>query len=273
MALSQAKILIVGAGEMAQLAGQALKMHNAENISVINRTYSSATELAAELGAIPLPWHQLDDALIAADLVITATGAPHLVIHRTEVEAALTTRQDRSMIFMDVAVPRDVDPEVSLLEGVFCYDVDDLQSTVDENMAQRQAEIPKVEAIIVQEVANMLDWISQRKVVPVIIDIRSRAKEIAEAEVADAKRRLRNLDPHAAEVAEELLERLAHRLVNKLLHQPTIQLKERATTGESADYAYMVRELFQLNSTVPLPTPSTAVEALSLQSSSLQTPA
>ena len=179
-----------------------------------------------------MTWHQIDKALIEADLVITATGAPHIVIAQEEVTRILPAKGGRKLLFIDIALPRDVDEAVDRLEGVVCYDVDDLQAAVDENMGQRQAELPKVHAIIDQEVSAELDWLSQREVVPVIVDMRTKAKEIAVSEVAEAKRRLRQLDARSAEVAEDIIERLAHRLVNKLMHDPVVQLKQHAASGD-----------------------------------------
>ncbi|MEM7128990.1 MAG: glutamyl-tRNA reductase [Chloroflexota bacterium] len=255
--LPEQKILIVGAGEMAQLAAQAMTMHDAQNLTIINRTYSGATELAMQVGGVPMAWHQIEDALIETDLVVTATGAPHIVIDREQVEKIVPKRGGRTLLFMDIAVPRDVDESVGSLDGVVCYDVDDLQAAVDENMAQRQAELPKVNALIREEVSGMLDWLSQRAVVPVIVDIRSKAQEIAALEVADAKRRLRRINDQSTETAEALIDRLAHRLVNKLMHDPVIQLKHHAAAGDGHEYAFMLRDLFKLS------TDSTSAETLS----------
>lgn len=256
--LSAQKVLIIGAGEMAQLAAQAMTMHGAQNMTIVNRTYSSAAELAEKVNGIPVPWHQIDEALIETDLVVTATGAPHIVIEKGDVERVLPQRNGRQLIFIDIAVPRDVDEAVAQLNNVVCHDVDALQSAIDENMAQRQAELPKVQAIIAQEVSSVLDWLSQREVVPVIVDMRTKAKEIAASEVANAKRLLRKLESNEtnsastnvfhAQAAEAIVERLAHRLVNKLMHDPVVQLKERAADGDASEYAYMLRDLFRLTS-------------------------
>lgn len=254
--LSTQKVLIIGAGEMAQLAAQAMTMHGVQDLTIVNRTYSSATELAEKVGGAPVPWHQIDEALIETDLVVTATGAPHIVIEKGDVEKILPQRNGRQLIFIDIAVPRDVEEAVAQLHNVACHDVDALQSTIDENMAQRQAELPKVHAIIAEEVSSVLDWLSQREVVPVIVDMRTKAKEIAAAEVAHAKRLLRKLEPNGTtphnadadniQAAEAIVERLAHRLVNKLMHDPVVQLKERAADGDASEYAYMLRDLFRL---------------------------
>lgn len=244
--LSTQKILVVGAGEMAHLAAQAMKMHGAQDLTVMNRTYSGAAQLAAAVGGVPMAWHHIDEALNEMDLIVSATGAPHIVITQEQVARILPLRNRRPLIFLDIAVPRDVDEGVASLPDVLYCDVDALQATVDENMAQRLAEIPKVEAIIADGISTMLDWLSQREVVPVIVDLRSKASEIAAIEVADAKRRLRQIDPASAEVAEDIIDRLAHRLINKIVHDPIVQLKNRAASGDGHDYAFMLRELFLL---------------------------
>ena len=245
--LAQTSALIVGAGEMAQLAAHAMQMQGAGAIHVINRTFASAQKLADDVDGRAAPWHELPAMLAQVDLVITATGAPHTVIHRTDVLTALAQREEadgRPLMFIDVAVPRDVDATVATLPSVICYDVDDLQTAVDANLAQREAEVPKVEAIIYEEVIDFEDWLRGREVAPTIIDLRRKARAIAAAEVAEASRRVSEADV-------QVLERLAHRLVNKLLHEPTIQLKAQAAEGEGHAYAHTVRELFALDEAAP----------------------
>ena len=245
--LQQISALILGAGEMAQLAAHAMHMQGTGSIHVINRTLSTAEALAQEVAGQAAPWHALAEMLSQVDVVVTATGAPHTVIHRTDVLTALEQRaphsarvHGRPLVFIDVAVPRDVDEGVADLPGVICHDVDDLQTAVDANLSQREAEVPKVEAIIHEEVTDFEDWLCGREVVPTIVDLRRKARAIADAEVAQASRRVSEAD-----VA--VLERLAHRLVNKLLHEPTIQLKAQAAEGEGHAYAHVVRELFALD--------------------------
>ncbi|MBV7335768.1 glutamyl-tRNA reductase [Chloroflexi bacterium TSY] len=245
--LTTRNILIVGAGEMAGLAAQAIHMQGARNISIINRTYASAVDLAQRVDGQAAGWVNLQERLQEADVVISATGAPHTVLHREEVEPSLRARNGRPLVIIDIAVPRDIEESVAELPTVTCFDVDDLQSALDENMAQRRAEVPKVEEIIEVEANLFADWLAERQVVPVIVELRRRAKSIANAEVDQALRRLRNADIQAYEVAEDAIERLAHRLVNKLLHQPIVHLKERAAQGDGHEYAHMMRDLFELS--------------------------
>lgn len=251
--------LVVGAGEMAQLAANALQLNGVASITVINRTYSAAERIADSVRshatrAVALEWEQLDLALLEADVVFCATGAPHTVIHVEEVQPVLERRDGRPLLFMDLAVPRDVDKAVDKLPTVSCCDVDDLQDAIDENMAQRRAAIPHVEEIITQERSHVIDWLSGRQVVPVITEMRRKAAVIAAAEVAETKLRLRSLEQHfshtegqlTAEIAGELVERLAHRIVRKIMHDPTIRLKEQAAAGHSQVAAELVADIFDL---------------------------
>jgi len=256
--LSAQHVLVVGAGEMAQLAAAAIKNKGAQRITVINRTYSAAEQLAGSVGGDAVAWDQFHSMLQQVDLVLSATGAPHLIVHQADVAAALPARKGRPLVFFDVALPRDVEHAVAELDGVICYDVDDLQAAVDENLTQRQSEAPRVEAIIAQEAAYFHDWLLERQVVPVLVDMRQRARIIADAEVADAERRLHNLtsdDPEIADAVDAVVERMAHRLVNKLLHEPTIRLKEHAAAGDGYAYADAVRDLFALKSQRPAVAP------------------
>ena len=240
--LSEAGILVAGVGEMAQLAAQALVAHGARNITYINRSFERAQELAAEIAACTLKWHDLREALARADVVITATGAPHPVIYSDDVTPALSCRQGRPLVIIDIAVPRDVDQAVSNLPGVRLFDIDHLEATLDSNMAMRQAAVPHVEAIVREDLVEALDWLHSREVVPVIECLRRRSADLADAEVEDTLRRLDRLDARE----REAVARMAHRIVNKLLHEPTVRLKACAASGNGHGYAHAVKELFDL---------------------------
>lgn len=240
--LAEKQIVLIGAGEMAEVAAQALQARGAGEIVCINRTFSRAEALAGKIGGRSVNWYHLPEALAQADVVITATGAPHTIIYASDVEKVILQREERPLLFVDIAVPRDVEEEVDRLPGVIRYDIDDLQLTLDENLAQRQAAIPAVEAIVREEVDAFVEWARSRQVAPVITDLRRRAAEIASAEVDVALRRLDGLNAHE----HEIINRLAHRIVNKLLHEPTMILKAQAADGNGYAYAHAVRELFAL---------------------------
>ncbi len=238
-----ARVLVVGAGEMAQLAARALQMHGTQTITHINRTDARAEALARQLQSIALPWHKLPDALVWADGVITTTSAPHTIIGSDDVSEILPQRNNRPLVFVDIAVPRDVEPSVDDLPGVHRYDIDDLQDVLDTNLAQRQAAVPQVEAIVNEGVETFLVWLYSRQVMPTIIGFRRKAEAMANAEVTQVLRRLDALDQHS----QQAIAYLAHRIVNKLLHEPTERLKAHAANGTGHTYAQAIQELFDLD--------------------------
>jgi glutamyl-tRNA reductase len=237
-----ARILIIGAGEMAQLAAQALKRYENHDFSFINRSYEAAESMAMGYGGTAMEWSELQAALIWADAVISATGAAYSVIKRSMVEVTLPKRYNRPLVFVDIAVPRDVEETVLELEGMEVYDIDELQSVVDANIELRKAAIPQVETIIQEEMARFEEWYQSRQVSPVIKTLREWAQSIAEDELAETLKRLSTSD----ERTREIVSRLAHRLVNRLLHEPTSRLRIQASEGNGHEYAHAVRELFAL---------------------------
>jgi glutamyl-tRNA reductase len=250
--LAEANVLLVGAGEMAEMAARALEGQDAAHVTCINRTYSSAEALARRLGGRAMNWYFLPEALAWADGVLAATGAPHTVIDAGDVGSALPLRDGRPLTLVDIAVPRDIEEAVGELPGVSLYDIDDLQATVDDNLAQRRAAIPDVEAICAGEAACFMDWFRSRGAVPTIVDLRQKAAELAEAEIERALNRLDDL----SERDEQVISTMAHRIVNKLLHEPTVRLREHAANGNGVDYASTVRDLFALEETHPDPGPA-----------------
>lgn len=240
--LDQIHLLIVGAGEMAEVAAQALQSRGATQLSFINRTYSRAETLAKKFTGRALNWYHLPAALAMADAVICATGAPHIVIHENDVLAVLPERLGRPLLFVDIGVPRDVEEKVGRLPGVLRYDIDRLQSVVDGNLAQRQAAIPDVEAIIGEETLRFESWLQGRQVLPVLLELRRKAKDIADAELERNRFVLDEMAPHN----QEQINRMVHRIVNKMLHEPTVRLKASAAEGNGVEYAHVLRELFDL---------------------------
>ncbi|MFC1960990.1 glutamyl-tRNA reductase [Chloroflexota bacterium] len=240
--LSGVNVALVGAGEMAEVAVQALLDRGANHIICLNRTLTSAEALAERFGGQAMPWHDLTKALVWADVVISATGAPHTIIHVNAVQESLPERNGRPLVFIDIALPRDIEEAVGEIPTVNRFDIDDLQHVLDENIAQRQAAVPSVEAIIAEEATTFADWISSQQVVPVIADLRQWAIQQAQAEVTRALNKLEEVSPRE----QEIIEKLAHRLTNKLLHHPTMTLREQAAQGNGYGYAHVVRELFNL---------------------------
>jgi glutamyl-tRNA reductase len=240
MDLRQARALVVGSGEMAHLAAQALHRHDVRVIQVVNRTYARAADLAREFEGEALNWEHLPDALAEADVVICATRAPHSVLHLNDVERALAGRDDRPLVLIDIAMPRDVDAGVRTLAGVHYYDLDDLNAFVQANVARREAAVSDVEVIVAEETSRFIDWYRGRSMTPVIAALREKAEALAQNEVEAALRRLGDLDAGQ----QRVVELMAHRIVNRILHEPTVRLK---AAQDSASYEDVVRDLFALD--------------------------
>jgi glutamyl-tRNA reductase len=241
--LRNARTLVVGASEMGILAAEALHLHGVRAITCINRTEASAQALAQRIQGRALAWSALLEALAWADVVLTATGAPYPVIHVQDVTRVLPQRHGRPLVFVDIAMPRDVEETVGELSEVYRYDLDDLHAVLDANHAQRAAAIPEVEAIIADELTRFIAWLHHRQVVPIIADLRGKALALADDEVQQALRQMEGLP----ERDQQVITRLAHRIVNKLLHTPTVCLKAQTIHGNNCDYAQVVRELFALD--------------------------
>lgn len=241
----QNRVLIVGVGEMATLAAQALRNTPELELAVINRTFAHAEELARTLGGRALSWCQLEEALTWADAVLCATGAPHTVIYFQEIAAALPQRQGRTLTLVDIALPRDIEETVATLDGVLYHDIDALQQVIDANLELRRAAIPQVENIIEQEAGRFGEWLRERAVTPVIKDLRDWANGLAQSEVEKTLSRL----PQADDETQKAIALLAHRLVNRLMHEPTLRLRSHAQDGNGVNYADTVRDIFGLDAT------------------------
>jgi glutamyl-tRNA reductase len=240
--LSQRKVLLIGAGEMGAIAARALLKRGAMNIAVANRTYQNAVQLAEEFHGKALTFQQLPPALAEADIIIASTGAPHTILNRKLLEPLMATRQERPLFIIDIAVPRDVDPDVTELPNVHLRDIDSLQAQADDNMAERTAEIPNVEKIVDEEAGQFLAWYDTLGVVPTITAMRDQVEQLRRSELDRLFNRL-ELD----EQQRNLIDRMSHRLVNKILHEPTTRLKKEAANGTGVAYTSAMRYLFALD--------------------------
>jgi glutamyl-tRNA reductase len=241
--LPLSQVLVLGAGEMAELAVEALRKRGATNILVINRTLQRAQELATRWSGRAAVLEMLMDHLHEVDIVITSTGAPHIVIWRSMVEEAMRMRPQKPMVFMDIAVPRDVDEEVKEIQGVRLYDIDSLSALLQTSLAQRQAQIPKVEEILAEELAGFKAYLLNLDVLPIIIEMRKQADIIRQNELKKAIRRMPDLTPEM----EKQIEVLTSAIVNKILHRPTTRLRGESHGPYAADYASLTRYLFGLD--------------------------
>jgi glutamyl-tRNA reductase len=240
--LSERQVLLIGAGEMGAIAVRALQKRGVSKIVVANRTHKNAEQLAKAWGGRAITFQQLLEAMIATDIIITSTGAPHTILNRELLEPAMVARPERPMFIIDIAVPRDVDPDVIEIPNVHLRDIDDLQSQAEDNVRERESEIPWVEAIMEEEMAQFLKWLSSLDVVSTITDLRQQFEELRQRELERLFNRL-DLDEHE----RELIATMSHRLVNKILHEPTLRLKQETANGNGAIYISTMRQLFLLD--------------------------
>lgn len=241
--LAEAQVLVVGAGEMAEVTAHALQDRGVQHLNFINRTFARARDMAQQFNGRALSWFHLPTALATADAVVSATGAPHIVIHAADVEQALPKRGGRPLIVIDIAVPRDVEQSVERLPGVRRYDIEHLQSSVEANWAQRQSAVPEVDAIVDEEAERFEAWLQGRQVLPVLVELRRKARDIADQELERHVYRMEEIEP----LCQEKVAQIVYRIVNKLLHEPTVRLKAAAAEGNGVEYAYALRELFALD--------------------------
>ena len=240
--LAGRRAMVLGAGEMAELAVECLADQGVRTAIVANRTFARATDLAARYGAEAMQYEECWNALADVDVLVCSTAAPHPVVQARHIEPAVAARGDRPLCVLDIALPRDVDPAVRDLENVFLYDLDDLQSVVSANLERRQAELPSAEEVIAGEVDRYWSWLSGLAVVPVVTEFRARMDDLRERELAEALRRLRHLPESERAVVEEL----SRSLMNKFLHDPTVRLRAAAANGRGLGIVDAVRYLFGL---------------------------
>jgi glutamyl-tRNA reductase len=236
-------IYLVGAGKMSELAARHLLAHGAEKIYVSNRTYDRAVALARKFNGDAIPFDQLYETVSQADIVITSTGAPHAIFRKEHGERFLSRRRNRPMFFIDIAVPRDVDPEMNKLDGIFVYDIDDLQQVVTSHVADRRVEADRAEAIVQLEVDKFQARLQTLDVVPTIVSLQEHLETVRQAEIDRVRGRLGNLSPEQ----ELAVEALTRGIVNKIMHTPITTLKSAARESpEATTVIDLVRRLFGL---------------------------
>lgn len=239
--LSQRHILLIGAGEMGGIAVRALIRRGISYITVANRSYDRAVQLARAWNGQAITFQQLPAALIEADIVISSTSAPHPILDQALLEPAMAARSGRSLFIIDIAVPRDVDPQVAAIAGVHLHNIDHLRSQTDENLRERESQIPQAEIIVAEALNQFMAWFASLGAVSTITDLRRQMEQWRQHELERLFNRL-NLD----EREQNLVAAMSHRLVNKILHEPTVRLKAEAAQGNGATYIDVTRELFAL---------------------------
>jgi glutamyl-tRNA reductase len=235
-------VFIVGAGKMSELAARHLMAHGCGSIFVANRTYERAIGLAQKFNGQAIKFDDLYKTCDRADIVITSTGSPHAIFRREHGEQFLSRRKNRPMFFIDIAVPRDVSPDMAKLDGIFTYDIDDLQQAVTSHVADRRKEAELAEAIITGEVERFEARLQTLDVVPTIVSLQDHLETIRQAEIDRVRGRLGQMTPEQ-EIAVEALTR---GIINKVMHTPITTLKTAAKESEATTVVDVVRRLFNL---------------------------
>ncbi len=227
---------------MGEIAVRALQKRGVSKIVVANRTFKNAAQLAKAWNGKAITFQQLPQAMLETDIIITSTGAPHTILDRKLLAPAMVARPNRPLFIIDIAVPRDVSPDVMEIANVHLHDIDALQSEADENVRERETQIPRVEMIVDKEVEQFVEWFSSLEVVSTITSLRQQAEQLRQSELERLFNRL-DLDEREC----KLVATMSHRLINKILHEPTLCLKKEAANGNGAAYIATTRQLFSLD--------------------------
>lgn len=237
-------VLIIGAGEMAELAARHLLKAGCSHLLVTNRTFSRAVALAEKFQGSAVRYEQLEKHLENADIIISSTGATNFILTSDLVLESMKRRRYRPIFLIDIAVPRDIDPDINRIDNAYLYDIDDLQTVVDDNLKERQKEAMKAESIIEDELDRLEDNLAVRDVVPVIKNFREKIQTLAEYELAKGMKHLDDL----SEEQKQSIRFILNGFAQKLMHNPTVTLKQKAREGTmDQDYIQIIKDLFDLN--------------------------
>lgn len=239
--LSEKSFMLLGAGEMAELAAKHMMSFGVKSVTVVNRTFERGCELAAEFNGRAVRFEDFLAEMVHFDIIFCSTGAPAYVLHREEMQRVMKERKQKPVFIIDISVPRNIDPGINDLDNVYLYDVDDLQGVVDSNIVERQKEAKKAEDIIEEEIDSFQKWMSSLDSVPTVVALRNRAEDIKREELE----RLMNKLPELGEKERKAIEYMASAITNKLIHPPTVALKDDV---EDKDVLIAtVRKLYALN--------------------------
>ena len=240
--LKQQVVLLVGAGEMGKLAAQHLVNHGVKDVLLTTRNQHRAITLAERFEGQAVPYEQLRHTLPKADIVICATGAPHYVISKDDIEGAVQQRRNRPIFLIDITVPRNIDPAVKDVDNAFIFDIDDLKAHVGHNQDERLKEAATAEKLVKEEVESMVAWVRGLEATPTIVALRKKAEDIKKTELEKAFHRLGDL----SEKDRDAVEGLASAIVNKLLHGPLVTLKAEAQSQNGFAFIEAARRFFEL---------------------------
>ncbi len=236
-------VMLVGTGEMAELAAKHLISYGVKTVYVTSRTYERAANLARTLNGSALDFESFKHELYRADIVITSTSAPNFIIKKDFVEKAIQERKNKPIFFIDISVPRDIEPDINELENVYLYDIDDLHVVVSANMKEREKEAQNAMHFISQEVTKFNNWLGALDAIPTIVEIRNRVENIRRQEVEKTLKKIPNL----SENDKKVLRHMSNSIVNKILHKPTIKLKQQTQSEDGQIYLKAIRHLFHLD--------------------------
>jgi glutamyl-tRNA reductase len=241
--LEEKEVLIIGAGEMCELAAQHLVRAGVKKVLVTNRTWERAMELAEQFHGEALPFTELPHALLRADIIISSTGSPDIIVGRKEISTVIKKRKNNPLFFIDIAVPRDIDPQVNSIDNVYLYDIDDLKEVAEANIKDRQHEARKAEVIVATEVEQFCRWYQSLESVPTIVFLQEKMEEMRKKELEKTLAAL----PNVSIKERRAMEALSEALVKKILHGPLTLLKKHGRNSEGESYVDVVKKLFQLD--------------------------
>jgi len=241
--LNDKGVMLIGAGEMAELAARHLLSQGVKEILIANRTPSRAAELAQEMGGQAIPFADIPGKLKEADIVLSSTGSANYIIRKEQLAGVMRARKNRPIFFIDIAVPRDVDPAINEIENIYVYDIDDLQGVVETNKEERKKEIQRAEEIVQQGVENFRRWLSSLEVVPTILSLRHRLDKIRQGELEKTFSFLKN----ATAEERRVLNLMTQAIINKILHHPISLLKHQEKREQGKLYVDMIRKIFHLD--------------------------
>jgi len=237
------KALLIGAGEMAELAVEHLLRNKSGDILVANRTFESGVQLAQKFNGQAVRFEEIIDCLQHVDIIISSTGSPDFILTRDQVKGVMRIRRNRPLFFIDIAVPRDIDPAINRLTNSYVYDIDDLQGVIAENIEERNREAIKGARIVDESVIHFRQWYESLGAVPTIVALREKMDSIAKTEI---KKTMQSLS-HLSDQDHQAITRMANAMINKILHDPTRLLKSNEAQGEKFDHLDITRKLFSLD--------------------------
>lgn len=235
-------VMLIGAGEMAELAARHFVGNGVESITIANRSYERGVELAKTFNGTPIKFDDFEAEMVKSDIVLCSAGAPYYLIKPEAVKKVIELRKNRPVFFIDISVPRNIDPEINAFDNVFLYDIDDLQHSVQSNLASRKKEALKAEEIIADEIASFARWFKSLDAVPMIVALKDRAEAIRQAELEKIQNKLGDL----SDTQRDALEGLTASIVNKLLHSPLTVLKKEVHSTNGNMILETTRKLFDL---------------------------